>query len=592
MNSDTRRVEPQFRTFRRAVTRALALGLVLCPLLPAAEPDDVLRRLVASDAGLCIEFSRLKQHWPELANSEIPDRLRRSAAYRRWVGSADHRKLREGKERLEALFGRPADEFLGDLFGHSVVLAIYPSAGERAAGVLLVHAANDLVIREAVEIWNAAEGAQLEELSHAGQTFVGRTRPRHTDGPRSQFYWTAGAVLALSDNEAVIRRAIDLASSPSDADSILALSEYHRAARSLPHSGPVRVWFNPRAWDHAVRGDGEPSRRPLAAVWNRCESIAASLRLESGVVIEAVAHYDTNGVPEQWTEFVRTIAGPADFLERVPRRALCAVVGRHGLAALDRWIAARLDAAPHGRSARQVGRGLLGGLDPATDLLVALEPDWGAYLVPGETDAPDRVPVDAVVALKLSVDRDELRFAIDAALRQGMAMLALFHNAQGPEVAAVVRSQPHDAGTVHWIEGIKEWQPAAALSADSLVLGSSPEAIAEFMDLHPDESLSSLPEFRRWRSELFPGENQIAFVNLGTIRTLFEQQREFFITHSARSESISESEAETRLAELEDLLALSDGAFLAAALGEQSVRVTCGLVVHEPAADSDDPPGP
>ena len=68
MSSEIRHTVPQPRTFRRAVTRAVALGLVLCPLLSAAEPDDVLRRLVASDVGLCIEFSALKQHWPELAN--------------------------------------------------------------------------------------------------------------------------------------------------------------------------------------------------------------------------------------------------------------------------------------------------------------------------------------------------------------------------------------------------------------------------------------------------------------------------------------------------------------------------------------------
>ena len=575
--------------FRTPVSRALALGLALCSLLPAAEPDDVLRRLVDADAGLCVELSGLQQHWPELAGSELAGRLRQSAAYRRWMESADYRKLSDGEKRLESLFGRPTREVLGDLFGHSVVLAIYPSPDEHAAGVLLVNAANDLVIQEAVDIWNAAEGAQLETLPHAGQAYVRRTRPRATGDPRSQFYWTSGAVFALSDNEAVIRRVIDLASSPSQAASILTLPEYERAARSLPRSGAVWVWFNPRAWDHVALA-GDSLRKPLGAVWNRCESIAARLLVDRGVVIEAVAHYDQEGVPDQWSHLIRTIAGPVGFLDRVPRRALFAVAGRHGLACLDQWIAARLEATAQGRSTRQVGRGFLGGLDPVTDLLAAFEPDWGAYVVPREAGAADRMPVDAVVALRLSIEDDELLSAVDAGLRHALATLALFHNAQGPKVAAVVRSQPGDTGTVHWVEGIDKWQPAAALTADSLVFGTSPEAVVEFGNLKPDESLSSDAQFRRWRSELFPGKNQVAFANIGAIRRLLQSRREFFIADSVRSESIGEAEAESRLAELQDLLALADGAVLAASLDEESLRLTFGLLVDEPVADAEGSP--
>lgn len=552
----------------------------------AGAPETSLLRLVGTDAGLCVEVVGLRERWPEFVDSELVRRVRRSAFYEQWLSSPDYQKLRKAQRRLEALVERPAGRFLRDLFGESVVLAIYPAGGHPARGVLLLKASDEQTVRHALEAWSRAEPAETVSLTFAGEAYFQRTRqPQGEREGETQFYWTSGSLLALSDNEGMIRRVIELAVSMADTDRLSESAEYSRAVGSLSPDCAVKVWFNPRAWDDAFRVGNDPSRVLLAAIWRRCESIVAGARLQSGVVFEVVAHYDGSDLPPHWSRFVEAAGGRPRYLHRVPQTALVAFVGRPGLAALGDWISVQFDGR-QGNATRQVSRGLLGGLDPFTDVIPELGPDWCAYLVPDESAAAEEIPVGGVMALSLVPEgrdsaSERLRSALDAAVHQALGIVAAIHNAGGPERAAIVESEARPQETVRWIEEIGPWQPAGVVGPDALVVGSSPEAATEFLELDSQQSLPSVSGFEDWRIRFFPEENQIAFLNLVAVRDLLQSHRPFFLTHTARSQSQSESEAEEHVGNLQDVLAIADAAFAAAAIDHQRLRIVCGLVTDD-----------
>jgi len=568
-----------------------------------------LTRLVTADVGLCVEVSQFAKTWPAFAQSDFFKRFERLSFYQKWKAGREFRKLLRTRAGIEAITGKPFARFADEIFGDEVVVAIYADGRGGAQGVLLTRATSVDVLNAAIESWDRAEQPVTSPRGESGRRFFRRVVGRKPGKTETLYYARLGRTLAVSDHEAMIRRVIDLDRASSSArrgddssgKSLLESAVYQRAAGSLPAKTVASVYLNPRAWDDLFPGG---SQRPgaeqvLAALWRRCRSMIVSLRLDQGVVFDAVVDYDGTGVPEEWTRFVRQSAGSPMFFRKVPRRALLAFGGRFSPTSLQKMINREIAASPRSRwdSIRQVSRGLLLGLDVVDDVLPKLGPNWGIYLVPRTQGTKSKAgtglpPVNGLLAIELAADdsttpgRPALRAALENGLNTGLNILAAMHNSQSSGPPAIVRTRRRKSGVVHWIEGIDGYLPAYALTPTHLIFAGSPQLVDEFLDADPRTAVVSSPEYAHLSQTCFPGAGQLLLIQVAALHELAREHADFFLRKAATSAKAPTRRARERFQNAREFLTLFDVAFIAARITDDRVRLVIGGVTQHEATGS------
>lgn len=587
---------------------ASLLSLLVGKAVRADKPDSRLLRLVGSEAGLVIEVSDLRRNLPKLKNSEIFRRLRKTIVYRQWESSADYRGLVGAQKAIEQLVEKPLEEFIADLFGQSITLAVYPIAKHEPQTVLITRASSQEALTAALSAWNRAEHSESETISFSGHTYIRRTRidSRAKKGSQTQFYVLFGEVMALSDSESVIRRVIELnranqtsgdAALGSDAaaadvpQNFLSTAAFREAEKSLSPKRFVSVYLNPREWDHAVRFDVEKSgvERLLADFWRRCNSIGFGMRAGDGVILEMSAHYDRNGLPGRPLHSVETVAGLPRFLNRVPRRAAVVVAGRNDLSGVAKFLIEQIPLQQRGdwRRLRQIGRGLLVGFDLFDDVLPAVGGNWGMYVVAGEGETSNRLPLEGLLAVGLpppgQITRGKvtLRDGLDNALQTALHLLSGSGGGEADKPDAMVQSEVKDGTRFGWMETDRPFQPAYALTDGYLLGGSSRGVIREFLAVKESVSLGLQPEFRGRARNDFPDANQLLFVNVAELRNIARRNQTQFAKRLAGSKSVDLEEAQQRFEQITDLLQVIDVAFIAGHAGGERVHVVFGIAVGQ-----------
>lgn len=601
------------RTFRFIVGSLLTLVLLAPARLLAEEPALDLLRLVDAKAGLCLEVTNLKSRLPDLKRSELVGRLTASPFLQAWTDSRQYQRLQNGQAAIQQATQQPIGRFLADMFGESVIVAVYPVEGHETGDdtrfMLLTHAADRQVLDSTLEIWNRAEPQKSETLSHRGRGYIRRTRlagRRH--GDHVLYYATFGRTFVLTDSERLVRRAIELRgrakkSSAGDGGDLEAPSlrespVFKESRASISPESIASLYLNPRAWDEHFRAASEQSSlmRLLDGIWQRLDSVILGLRLDQGAVIEAVAHYDNSRTPQEWNEFLRRAAGTSTFLEKVPSRALVAAAGRWDLSGLDELLSLQQSESEEQEfeSLRQIIRGVLLGHDLFDDVLPALGDDWGLYIVPPRESVRDCLPLEGLLGVSLPVpgaeralpgEKPGLRAALDNALNTGLNLLTAMYNQESPDKSAHVETEESEGLLMRWVANFGAYKPAYAITSNHLLLASTPQVIREFLDVEPEQTLLADDQFRRLRDDFFPNENQLLFVDVAGIRSLVERHRGKFLDHIAASESVSAEQADKELREFEAILDLLDSAFVAGSVNSERIRLVLGGVVT-PRTDS------
>jgi len=589
---------------RRRIVWVGTVAALFLPCVAVAQSSADARpltRLVAADVGLCVEVSQFAKTWPAVAQSDFFKRLERLSFYRKWKTGSEYRKLLQTRAGIVAVTGKPFARFADELFGDEVVVAVYVDDRGRPQGVLLTRTASIDVLNAAIESWNRAEQPTTSTHGESGHRYFRRVVGRKSGKTETLYYAKLGRTLAVSDHEAMIRRVIDLdrmtgaARRPDDLSgkSLLESTVYQRAAGSLPAKTVASVYFNPRAWDNqfAAGSNRSAAGQVLAALWRRCRSVIVGLRLERGIVIDAIADYDGTGAPQEWTHFVRQTAGPPTFFQKVPRRALLAFAGQFSPSSLQQLINRQISAFPRNRwdSVRQVSRGLLLGLDVVDDVLPELGPNWGIYLVPrtraGKSGNSSRLPpVNGLLAIELRAQKSPapgqptLRAALENGLNTGLNILAAMYNLQSSGPPAIVRTRRRKASVVHWIEGIDGYQPAYALTPTDLIFAGSPQLVDEFLAADSRTALASSPDYVNLSQTYFPGAGQLLLVQVDALRELVRKHAVFFVRKDTTSPA---RRAREKFENAREFLTLFDSAFIAVRITNDQVRLVVGGVTHK-----------
>ena len=479
------------RLLRTAVMLLLCLSAAA---LRAAAPASPLLKLVREDVGLCIQLNDLGTNVPKLLESRTAQRLKQLELYQSWRQCSECQKLDQSRTAIERLSNKPFGQFATELFGKSVVLALYPSEQGKVEGAVLTETANADVVDQVLSAWSQKKNVDAVTLSHHGLAYQRRTKTGKKNGKSETLYYLKlERVFVLSDHESMIRRVIELhlagANRPAGTDgtplpqsaarSLYDSELYRKSTADLSADSLAVVYFNPRVGERALaplRADADPGEKLLRDAWHRMESVAAGLRFDEGLIVEAVVHFkQPNGTADQTA--MDRLAGPPEFLAKVPRTAIAVAAGRVDPAAVAGALAKLMDADDREKlqNVRRISAGLLLGKDLFDDVLPKLGPNWTAYLAPRKNkSSPAGCPIDAVLAVQLptetatqsaaaasdakseaAVPREpSLRAAIQNGLVTGMNLLAAVHNSQSKATTAVVRSRMfrRDASI-----GLKTW---------------------------------------------------------------------------------------------------------------------------------------
>lgn len=557
---------------------------------PAGQTDDKaqvveLLDLVGADAGLCLEVSNLGQRLPQFTHSELFDRLERLPVYLDWKQSTEFRKLAEIQKAIETQTGLPLGQFAVNLFGQSVVFAVYPREGQEPAGVLLLRAADNESLAKALSAWNQDSRVKLETLSFSTGQYHKRTEGKDKEEKsRPQFYFLEGAVFALSDDEAVIRKIVAMSRGESEGPALSESENFQKAKSSLPEDCWAMLYFDPRAWKTGWEFDSGKSKaeKAIAGLWKRCHAVALGVRADQGLAIDLILHYDPTDLPERWQQFIKRAGGFPEFLNRVPARAFLVFAGKQDLTGVDKLITAEMNEAARQQwqNARQIGRGFLLGLDLFNDVLPKFRANWGMYVVAREPLEGGALPVEALVAFELPpVDEDQkpitLRKALENALMTGFNVLAAVHNSKSPAKPALVKSEPNAEFSVHWIESLGPYRPAYCLSGEYLIFASSPAVVTEFLS----PALPKLTDsrvFQLWTQRDNSPKGQVLFINWQAIREFLAKNRAFLLDQAVESHALPRDEAEKRLTRLEDVLEVLDAVYVGVQILPDQIRLTTG----------------
>jgi hypothetical protein len=327
----------------------------------------------------------------------------------------------------------------------------------------------------------------LETRAHQGQTYFRRQKAKDGD----EFYFLRGSVLALSDKENSLRRAIDRDREQPAADAVAPALTRRLEALGVDRSLAV-CWINPDAFAPALREKVQSAQgaeatflAAFARYWGALDGAALFLNVEREIAVGVAARTRPEVLPAAARQFFADAAVPSALWSSFPDTALFMATGRLPLGPLVESGAEFLT--PDGRQqvrdalARSVGAVL--GRDVLPHLVQKLGPDWGVCVAPPEPADRTWLPsLTAVLRLQggdgVPVERRVLD-GIDFVARLGMVA----YNSQNADQVnyLTVHQGPVEVRYLESEQGFPPGlRPAFAWKGGYLVLASTPEAVRRF----------------------------------------------------------------------------------------------------------------
>ncbi len=564
----------------RVLVIALSCGLALSQLASATE----LLSLVGSDAAACVHLPQAKSHAQRLEASEFARRIVGSTFFENWQASPDARKWHEVETVLTTLSGKPVRRTLEELFGQETVLALYVGPDTKPTGVLLLNAENPEALKSGLKLWQQLDQFEVTKLVHRDREYV---RLSKTRGIGTYFYAADKTTLAMSDDESLIRRTLDLLLDRKAGTSLLTTPAAQAAINRGTEHDLLTVHLNPRAWDSSVLRPENSLPPVVEQSWRRCRWISLRASLNDDLAVSLTADYDSTDAPDWWPQLAGMFVASELPIERLPNTVLLAATGKISTASvrdLIQYLIANRPVPKDIERARRIARGLLLGLDPIEDVLPQLGPSWTTVVVPRSPAAASGFPADGLIALELRpVDqpgKPTLHQALDNALLASLNMIAALQNAKDTRETAIVSQRVFDGVTIRSVGPIGQFAPSVLLADRTLVIASRPELCEQFWSAQKSsEPTSSALLVERAKSLARNG--QLGFVNVQSSRAWLTQRREWFVKQATK-DNVSADEATRRLKELDELLSLLDGTYLTMSADEQRIELKLGAIARKP----------
>jgi hypothetical protein len=567
----------------------------------AARP---LSQLVDQKAGLYLEANELDQHLQQFLHSQLITRFRQTDVFQNWLRSQDVENLKQGLNQLEAVTQQPLVPLLRDLFGESVGLAIFNNGPQQNPSVLLLTNVKDSELTQKMFFdWFQKTGVSVATSSHLDVPCF--TASQHAPAPGESsprlHYCFLDRILVISESEPLLHSSIAFSvnlkhGKPlADQKCLYNLKMYQRARAVLADDVTGSAFLNPRAWDEHLKAPRNEVEQSIVNWWQKTGALIAGLHLKNTIALETVILFNSEVIDLPLLNILQTSEKIPDPYTLIPQKALTVMAGQLNMQLLTQKFV-KFYSGKHPEKWKKIHAasiGLLGGLDPVTDIASILGPNILFYSVPRKQLSFDAISFDGLIAMQLSPSDTTPQESAPSHSQQALENVANFlmnsvitqHNTESKDLEqpAVVRVEDHAEYHLRWIEHLGPYQPAYGINEQQLVLASSPDLVREFFTLKSEDSLAALPLFQSWKETFFQEEKQLCFLNISSIRKFIEQNSDFLAEQLSRQRGGDLSKGKNKLAGLKSLLESFDGIFLAAGLQKTQVRIVIGLGSLAPA---------
>lgn len=566
---------------------AFSVALLAFGSAVQAEAPESLVSLVPSDAGVCVELNNLAEHGEQFQSGQFFRRLEAFPPVAEFTGEYS-KPFKLVLDRIANHLGETTESFLKKIFGQQVVLGAWPAADggsiDDSPGLILMDAQDADLLGRTIKLLSQGMPVEGEaappELTHAGLPYHMR---RTGEGESQKYvYMTAlESIGILTNSETVMQSVLELYSGEeTTVEGIDSLALYREARSRVPRESTITAFTSPKRWnsqellseivDEGLAPSDHELRRLLNAVWQASSYSITGIQLGEEVRLSGFLHVDQQLLEDSQKQVLASLRGDATFMDRVPREAILAASGNIDIAALVQGMLAERGDAEEGDldAVRNLTRGMFLGLDLFDEVLPALGPQFGIYLVPEDTPEGEEGIAPAWVAgvqTQATGEGDEpsVSEALQNGLKTLMNLAAGFLKEQGQDPAEVrVTTTMVDGVAVTSLEGVKLWPEyvvaTVAAADDFVMLGTSREAVIKSLRVEPQDSLGQCERFRKAMAAGLERPSQVIYIDCERMREVIENNGEAVVNTVVQTRRLDEDTARRSLDQLNGVIALAD----------------------------------
>jgi hypothetical protein len=478
-----------------------SLLVLLAAVAPPSVPSGSLEllRAVPDDAAFVLVGVGLDRQVAALRDSPFLAALQKSPLGRTVNQAKEWEDLQKLEEYLRKGLEIEAAHLAEVLPGEALIYAYRngpPDKPEQEQGLFLVRARKAHLLTDLVNRLNEAQkkSGELRELlpcEHRGVKYW--SRRERTD---RSFYLQRGPHLLFTGQEAILKDAIDceLDRKPGEKG----LFEQQLSELSSNPAG-VHFLLNPRAFDAllAEQADKGPGSKTVADYWKALHHLRLSLTWHDEFRLSLAVQGNPKKLPATGQRFFAAPGEASALWAYMPDQPLLAIGSRLDIAGLYAVLGEFSPPELRELGEKEIERslGAMVGRSIIKEVLPALGPDWGLYLVARDPKEPlPRV----LFALRLENNSaDPIDEAILDAIHAWAQMAILAHNKSNPEEPARSRTRLLDKSRVRVVEGLPfGLVPAYGLRDGFLVVTSHVDEWARFKKGKSPDPAGSTPLLR------------------------------------------------------------------------------------------------
>ena len=572
--------------FKCFLTQMLSLFLVVSVGMTNSFGAEVPTAvdLVTADVAFCLEVTGLEETWTRFEAGPYMDRLRTFPPFQRLLESGSFHQWQAVEEHVARQTGTKLSSQLRALFGRSLVLAVYVPQTGNPRGILIGEAIDEAAVQTALATWSKLDpSAVLTRKLHHGHGYL--QRKKQAPSTEIAFIAITDRWFAISDNEFLIQDVIDrfvsLTSETSQSrttDSLAASPRFIQNRRRLKTDVAAYLHINARPWDRGLEEASQSPNDPIniAEVWKRVNSVSACLRLDQGIVCDAVVDLETSPLPEEWKKLVATAAGSSSWVHRIPAESLLAISGRIELAPVLRHVFNQIPAKDQAElmKIRRIVQSQFGGKDLLDTILPTLARDFGGFITTRTDKQTNKVALDGALGFSLgSLSDQEMLNDLDHGLDSGLSLLAAYHSVEGNQIVTVQREQT-EAMQFRWLSATAPFPIAYGIKGSNLMIAGSKEQLKQaFQSLDQPVDPSRLTDHK---GRFFSDANQLIWLDMACIRQTLEKSGPDIAQIFAPNSANEASRLAQRFEHARHYLQLVDSLFIAGRIESDHLRITFG----------------
>lgn len=369
------------------------------------EHPSPLTKLVDAEAGLVLRIQGFKQQIPAVLESEWMKSFLKSPLSTSLRESRDVQRILQAGRQIEEISGESLQNYLTQIFGEDVILAVYPGKGEGQSpfGVLYTTAESETSLLQTIARWKRLEAQTTTSFKHRGVEYTLRVPTRSRNPEQSKlFYCILGRHFILSEKEQAILNAIDLhlaSGSPqvqAKPQTLADLPKYVEGRKRIPERFWATLYFSTPHWKHLwqeLKQDPETGSdlKTLHAVLKRTDALMLGLRFEEGILGDLLVKMDEETAV--WVQPFASIDSPATLTSHVGLPCIALVHLNLPGGIVSTLVSPLLQRkVPNWEHVHQILTGLFLGHDPLTEILPLLGPEWQVSLHPRRSMEDSRHP--------------------------------------------------------------------------------------------------------------------------------------------------------------------------------------------------------